>query len=37
MCNYVVGNIDSKPSVRGTERFWINGSTALWPESNMKR
>src|SRR6516225_1747061 len=37
ICNYVVGNIDSKPSVRGTERSWINGGTILWPESNTNR
>src|SRR6516225_5456862 len=37
ICNYVVGNIDSEPSVRGTERSWINGSTILWPESNTNR
>src|SRR6516164_121993 len=37
ICNYVVGNIDSKPAVRGTERSWINGSTILWPESNANR
>src|SRR6516164_3142951 len=37
ICNYVVGNIDSKPSVRGTERSWINGSTTVRPESNTKR
>jgi len=36
MRNYVVGNIDSKPSVGGTERSWVNGSTALWTESNPK-
>src|SRR5215471_6099622 len=32
-----MGNIDSEPSVRGTERSWINGSTILWPESNTNR
>src|SRR5215831_12587691 len=37
MCHYVVGNVDSEPSVRGTERSWVNGSTILWPESNTNR
>src|SRR5262245_51328494 len=37
ICYYVVSNIDSKPSVRGTERAWINGSTILWLETNTNR
>ena len=36
MRNDVVGNIDSKPTVCGTERSWINVGTALGPESNTK-
>jgi hypothetical protein len=37
MRNDVVGNVYSKPTVGGTERSWINGSTALGSESNTQR